>query len=262
MRDGDDYTAASLKADINAIRDTMSDLPTSAVEPGALRLDHLPSIWAGDLFPSGYSAGYALNTSYEDYRLLLRGGLTITPDLQTFSGSIHNVSAPYGPLSSGTPSTATGGWVIPAYQGVLARAAEVSTSTFDMDAERIRGVFCHGTLELGMAQGHDQTDSVLLAIGWRDGAGALHVAEDSIVAYGKDANAFGALSVGWFLTQDDLDAGDGQVQDIVLCLSAGKVVAGSAASLVNQTIDATASVTFEVGSYWLSCLPFHAGALS
>ena len=270
MRDGDKYEAATLQAELNSVRDAMSDIPASAVEPQALRLDHLPSIWAADLFPNGYTSGYALNTSYEAVRAGFRNGMVYSPgpDMQTFSeDSSHPVAAPYGaqadPLvQDWDAGTATAGWIIPAYNGVLANACSVSTTTFNMDTERLKGVLVQGTVELGYSNAGSAPYCVILGVGWRDGSGDLHCVEDSVVAFTSGNNHHGALQIGWFLTQDDLDAGDGSVQEIFLCLSSGEVSYGAHASLVAGVGDYQTTISADIGSYWISCLPIHAGDLT
>ncbi len=269
MRDGDKYEAATLKAELNSVRDAMSDIPASAVEPQALRLDHLPSIWAADLFPNGYTAGYALNTSYESVTAGFRNGVVMTPgpDLQTFSEATHPVAAPYGtqigPLVQDwdTPP-ATAGWIIPAYNGVLANACSVTTSTFDMDTERLKGILVQGTVELGYANAGSAPYCVILGVGWRDGSGDLHCVEDSVVPFTSGNNHHGALQIGWFLTQDDLDVGDGSVQEIFLCFSTGEVSYGAHAGLIGGAQDFRTTINADIGSYWISCLPIHAGSLT
>lgn len=270
MRDGDNYTADSLKAEINSVRDAMSAIPKSAIEPQALRLDHLPNIWADDLFPNGYTGGYALNTSWEQVTAGFRSGLTYSPgpDMQTFSEAAHPVAAPYGRqtglslVQTWDAGTATAGWIIPAYDGIIANACNVNTTTFNMDTERIKGVLVQATLEIGMATAGTNPDSAILGIGWRDGAGDLHCVEDSVVPFSTSANHHGALSIGWFLTQDDLDAGDGSVQEIFLCLCTGEVSYGAHSSLADGAIDFKSTGNVDLGSYWISCLPIHAGDLT
>ena len=270
LRDGTDLTSANLQNALNSVRDRFNDVEEEDVRKHAFRRDHMPNLhdasgsglfstyWAGYNHDSGWDAAYN-NQLHATGAGSWVGASPI--NLQTFStgsstgsgGGGSPAAAPYGPISSQQT-----GWRIPADDGVLARAAEIGTpSAFSMTTEAIAGVFVRAQIELGTTtQAASTAEGMAIAIGWKDGAGSRHVVERSFRFYTKHSISQGTLATGCFLTQTDLTAGDGTVATIFMVIA--QAVSGSGTPLNDPDTSANSN---DIGSYSISILPLHAGAL-
>ena len=263
LRDGTDLTSANLQNALNSVRDRLNDVEEEDVRKHAFRRDHMPNLHdaSGSGLFSTYWAGYNHDSGWDDAyinQLHVTGSSTWAGgspvNLQTFStGSSTSgggAAAPYGPISS-----VQTGWRIPADGGVLGRAAEINTpSAFNMTTEVLAGVFVRAQIEIGTCIG-GSLDGMAIAIGWKDGAGARHVVERSFRFYAYQGFSEGTLATGCFLTQTDLAAGNGTVASIFMVIAQARNGAGTLAA-PDVTIHAN-----DIGSYSISILPLHAGAL-
>lgn len=242
---GDTYNAATLNAALQGPAVALNDISAEAVPDGSLHRNQLPDLFPG-LFPNGLTA-LERGETWETYDNTFSAATIPTINLDEFSTTAPN--APYG------PSASNDGWRIPARANVAADAAEVSfaASATSFTATRLSGVLIHGTIELGEAfpQNSDFNDCVWLGIGWEDGAGTRHVVERSLAFFSKRCTWYSPLSTMTFITQADLDLGDGDVSSFFLVCASRYVENNS-----------NATRTYDVGSFHMACMPFHAGALS
>lgn len=250
LQDGDLLDAATLNGETGAIATEVNNVKPWHLRRHALRREHMPDLLPSDLFPNGFTKMYsAAGVAAQSYDFGQPGAWsTSTVDLQLVSTDAPN--PPYGP---GTGD----GWRVPALANVTADAAEVVFPAFNMDDERIAGIYVRGGINLEecfpvAALSTKFQDCVLVCVGFTDGAGNRHVLEDSILPWGKWAWCYGACGTGYFIQQSDLDdLGDGEIQAYWIGVCSRIAVNDSATSRA-----------FIVGNYWVSGIPLHAGALS
>lgn len=244
---GDVFDADTLNSALQGPALLLNDIKTTAVPDGSLHRNQLPDLFDG-LFPNGFTA-LERGETYETYDNSFSAATVPTINLDEFSTTAPN--APYGP----TAVFANDGWRIPARANVTADAAEVafSASAASFTDTRLSGVLVQGTVELGEAlpQSSDFNDCIWLGIGWKDGTGTRHVVERSIAFFSKRCVWYSPISTMTFITQEDLDLGDGEVVSFFLVC---------ASRYVENNSNATRA--YDIGSFHISCMPFHAGELS
>lgn len=258
--EGDPIDASTLNGQFTDLADVgsgLNALAASSVEREALSEDHLPALSAVDIFSNGYTAIAPSTASgtldVYDNRLPLSAGDTTFPyTYQTFHANAA-VTNPYG------PSTVAGdlGWAIVAYSGVVADAAEVSFNAADMISDmNLFGILVRGSLEFrawDSVETGTGVNSVAIAIGYEDGAGARFVIERSVRFYSMKASAYGDLVTSTLITQDDLTGvGDDQISSVFLVVAGVEPTGGAVAKNARN---------ITTSYYNLTTLPIHASTL-
>lgn len=260
--EGEDLTAAGMNQRVNEVANGLNALDDSSVERHGLRYVHMPLLSAPGLFPAGFSkeaplAAASVLDNYDNGLPALGGGGTGPTDYQTFSPNGPN--APYGP--TGAPDDGAG-WKIPAYQNVVADAAEViinGGTAINLTTQRLK-LLVRASIEVVEADGSggsvNGTNSFIVGIGWEDGTTTRHVLERTVRWCSHDAIERGDCVTSTLITQADIAAsgpGDGTIASVFM------VVAGGARGSATGALDNGAQA--DVRYYNISCLPLHAGDL-
>jgi hypothetical protein len=256
----DPVAASAVNGTFTQISDYANDLPEEAVERHSLRGVHLPSLFPADLLPNGPEAWPAQIQPRESYENSLPDTAGAYPlDYQAFS--VAGINAPYGP----SVGDVGGGWRILAYNTITTNAAQVDIESggaaISLTTQRLKGVLVrasayvdNATIAISESPLNYHRDSVLVAVGWQDGAGDRHIVERSIRWYSTRAIWKGEVTTATLLRQSDLDGlGDGTVANVFLA------VASAARGFPSNPTRATPVV---FGEYNVTAWPLHAGDLT
>ena len=260
--DGDTINSTNLVAVGSTIRTQANAIQEEDIAPGALSHAHLPATFddVDDLFPNGLMAGFTrLGTSPANPFINYLNAFNTTPfDYQLFHTGVP--TQPYG-----APGAWDEGWRIPQNPGTTERP-EIITTSSRIDTHGYAGIHVTGSVNVGSVSGDsyllDESQAmasalidvcVIAAIGWRDGGGTRHVKASSIRAVSQK-NKVQRLTVQHFLTQADLNTGDGTMQSIFLVTAAVGLRTFYNVNMVDRT--------YSIAGCQLSALPLHAEELS
>lgn len=287
--EGDALTAS----DVNAIGSAFStvlvnSMPTSYVDRYALDEQHLPEQSFSSIFTQGYE-----RTSGRAAIVANKATYCNTLPL-TASGGVDNQIFPYTYQTFDSTTTGAGsiaiygatdiadhlyeGWRVPSFnQTSTSNDAEIDlNAATSFTSANISGVVCRagvGVAWIDVDAIHidglsDQViypalPSVAVAIGWVDGSSARHVVERSVRFYSGGACIRGNAGTFTYLTQADLDAGDGECASIFLALATVRptdIRAAKEGSAPFSTRDGDLD-RLVIERYNLSITPLRAGSL-
>jgi hypothetical protein len=299
--EGDPLTAANLNAKAGTELETpVNALDESSIERYALSEQHLPDMGFSSVFTSGYEAG-APSDIQTDVELVYDNGLPLTTANTAFPYTYQtfdtNTDATSGAISiygstdtlalagyATNPKFIYDGWRIPASHQSTTDPAEVAlASATNFDTANISGVICRGGVEPlysadatnGAASAASNlyigATSVALAIGWTDstansttGAG-YHIVERSVRFYSVAACKRGNAGTFTYLTQDDLDVGDGTCASVFLavaCVRPGDINAARTGSPYRTGDPEHYYDHLLLRAYNISVTPIRAGSLT
>jgi hypothetical protein len=283
--DGEQLASATINAKAGTnLQNAVNDLDESSIERHALDAQHLPSLAMSDIFSNGFEAGpnalgagvtAASIISGEEYEntLPLYAVTQYPYTYQTFDGlSGGTAKAYYGPTDWPTVNHIEAGWRIPSEPGWVGSPsypAEVTlASATNFDTAKIKGVLCRGsvqpisssrTTKVTGTLVSDYDTAVALAIGFEDGLGARYVVERSVRFFTERAVRPGNADTMTFLTQSDLNAGNGTCAKIFLAIATahpGDTSWTALSGTRNQDNN-----NLRIRYYNLSTTPIHAGDL-
>lgn len=223
--DGDIFDAARTSTVFDEVRDGVNELALNDVERRALDAPHLPSLWV-DFVVNAHTHGPDSQVAGEQY---FNGLPDVSPtgpvNYQAFSGV---APAPYGATGA-----TNAGWRIIAFDAStsLANAAESTCGGF-LSTAGIQRLKLKGWAEVRLRgasffdgqdpESNPERRSILIALGFEDGAGARHIIERSVRWNSGFAVRFGSISTTTLLTPTDIAMGDGQVAATFCVLAARK----------------------------------------
>ena len=253
---GDAFDGTKLIAAITGLQGEVNAIPMSALRRRGLGHEHVADLvdWTL-LFPNGMTAGYANNNSANTYSGGLAGTWSpLTVNLQSFGTS--GAVPPYGPSVVADP-----GWRILASSAATgANPAEVTfvTGGSTMAGRGLHGTFIRGCVEVGdtdetAATGVGAFDCIWVAIGFYDGT-SRYILERSIRYFSMNAHTTSVIGTGCYVKDADLTThGATQFESFFLAVARRAPVDNEAGG---RGVEG-----FDVGSYWISCLPMKAGDL-
>lgn len=265
LEEGDTYNAASVNAELTALRALANALGPEDFAPHALNENHIPGL-VGDiqdrLASGGLTAGYRNDAANaERYDNVLEPNNTHPSDYQIFR--TVGTTPPNGPRTG-----IVTGWSVADYGNDTGKIAQVTWGTPGLPtltARNLAGLQVRWSIELGelsldpysashgedTVSGEDYNYAVVLGIGWRDRHDAYHCIKRSVRYFSVKSVALGRLSTMTTILQTDITGvGDSELRSIV----------GLVAVKILGTTDAVTS-GFALRGYSLNVLPLHAGVL-
>jgi hypothetical protein len=278
--DGEQLASATINAKAGTnLQNAVNDLDESSIERHALDAQHLPSLAMSDIFSNGFEAGanpadtaVIAGGEYQN-TLPLYAAFQYPYTYQTFDSTAGGSAlAVYGPSDWATNGSAHlgAGWRIPADpNNSPAYPAQVTlASATNFDTAKIKGVLCRGSVQpihespFSNATGSltsPYVAAVALAIGFEDGLGARYIVERSVRFFTSKATRPGNADTMTFLTQSDLNAGNGTCAKIFLAIAT--VHPGNDNWLPGRPLLAFDNSEMFIRYYNLSTTPIHAGDL-
>jgi len=289
QEEGDSLTAGI----INAL---CAGLPNLLVNFNALNLDryaldsqHLPEQSFSNIFSNGYEATASnviptLEATWYCNSLPMTTG-TLANEVfpytyQSFDADTGGSAQQYVGGTQDANSHLYQGWRIPALNQSLSNIAKVTlNAATNFDTANISGVLCRAGVEINYMEGELVTvsggagdflfthypgiKSVAIAIGWEDGTGNKHVVERSVRFNTGPAVTRGNISTATYLTQDDLDEGDGTCAYIFIALATVRTTDVEVARENAPSGDTRGGVVdiVAIHHYNLSTTPIRAGSL-
>jgi hypothetical protein len=276
--DGEQLASATINAKAGTnLQNAVNDLDESSIERHALDAQHLPSLAMSDIFSNGFEAGanpadaaVIAGGEYEN-TLPLYAAFQYPYTYQTFDTlSGVSVDAVYGPTDYPTLNHIGQGWRIPADpNNSPAHPAEVTlASATNFDTAKIKGVLCRGSVQPIYERPFSNSTgsftspyvaAVALAIGFEDGLGARYIVERSVRFFTSKATRPGNADTMTFLTQSDLNAGNGTCAKIFLAIATAHP--GDDNWLPGRPLLSYDNNNLRIRYYNLSTTPIHAGDL-
>lgn len=274
--EGEALTASGINSKAGSLLETaVNALDEASMERHALDSQHLPALSMSDIFTAGFEVGasntltnYIAGGEYQN-TLPLYAATQYPFTYQTFDSTIGGSAlAVYGPSDWATNGVAhiEAGWRIPDDPGNSTnfRAELPLAAATNFDTANIRGVLCRASAQPIWAGntvkggGVSRLDTALaLCIGFEDGLGARYVVERSVRFYTVEATRPNNADTMTFLTQDDLDAGNGECAKIFLAVATA--TPGDTGWTPNSGLRSAKNNDLHIRYYNLSTTPIQAG---
>ena len=212
LDEGDQLNAASLNdrfSSIGGAATGVNNLGQEDLERLALRRNHVPSLITSASFPNGLSkVGPLLTPAAQQYDAFLNAGVVGVPAAYLTTFGTTGTNPPYGPTGA-----FDAGWRIPATNGVIADAAEITfpaitatnTSIGNYKGFLVRlGISLDDVIAPGNAGVNNDAPTIVVGIGWTNNSGARAVFDRSIRWNYVHTRVKGSLDTFIFIKPEDI----------------------------------------------------------